>query len=114
MNTRTATLILVACAFTASTASAGETCLLPGTKLRPTEPVPIREKPPEERFLFVVSPPGPQVSVTKLDEPVTVTKCQLVDGPARKDIWIETKSPSATGWSYAGSGAELKNFRREK
>ncbi len=114
MNTRTATLVVVACAFTATPASAGGTCLLPGTKLKPTESVPIREKPPEERFLFVVSPPGAQLSVTQPDESVTVIKCQLIEGPARQDIWIETRSRGATGWSYAGSSAELKNFKLER
>lgn len=87
-------------------------CAKPGTTLKATNTVVVRDAPPQEKFLFVVGSPGNKLGELKSDALVTVNDCAIISAPFRKDVWIKaTATDGTSGWMYSGSTSKLTNFK---
>ena len=107
-------LCLVMATVSTAVAANGD-CTKAGTVLSATNPVSMRESPPEEKILFFVAPPGPKVAELKVGDTVTVQGSEIVSAPFRLDVWANVKAQNgASGWIYCGSKSKLSNFAPAK
>lgn len=88
-----------------------------GMTLKTSQPVILRELPPNQKYFLFVDAPGEKIGKIQKGKQVEVEGVKKVDRPLSKDIWIKVKtideSNTKTGWVYYGKEKEAINFNPE-
>ena len=82
-----------------------------GTVLIAERQVVIRASPPEQRYFFLVSRPGPETAKLEPGDTVKVESFSMIKVPFDEHTWVKVKAESGIeGWVYYGDQREQENF----